>query len=36
MRAVPQTKFTKPKPDTDETILDVEVKGDILPGGYIT
>ena len=29
MRAVPQTKFTKPKPDTDETILEINVTGDI-------
>ena len=36
MRSVPQTKFTKPKVDTDETILEPYLSGEMNNDGYIT
>ncbi len=36
MRSVPQTKFAKPKVDTDETILEPYLVGGMVNGGFIT
>jgi hypothetical protein len=35
MRSVPQTKFSAPKIDSNETILQASLKGDLTGGGFI-